>query len=90
MATTSIYVPPISSVAAANIYGQPQRSNSPAVGGRRKAAVPTKAAPVVVAPPTTSAPKVTGDIFYGYEDLSKMCAFLLPERTAVCERIEQQ
>ncbi|KAG8849919.1 hypothetical protein FRC20_002160 [Serendipita sp. 405] len=56
MASTSIYVsqPALSSVAAANIYGPPQRSNSPAVGGRRKAAVPTKAAPVVVAPPASS------------------------------------
>jgi hypothetical protein len=47
-----------------------QRCNSPAVGGRRKAAVPAKPAPVVVAQPT---PKVTGDLYYGYEDLSRMC-----------------
>jgi hypothetical protein len=33
-------------------------------------AVPAKAPPPVVAAPT---PKVTGDVFYGYEDLSKMC-----------------
>lgn len=32
--------------------------------------MPAKAPPVVVAAPT---PKVTGDVFYGYEDLSKMC-----------------
>ncbi|CAG7854827.1 SubName: Full=Uncharacterized protein {ECO:0000313/EMBL:CCA68718.1} [Serendipita indica DSM 11827] len=74
MASTSLYQPPISSVAAANIFGPPQRSNSPAVGGRRKvaasaAAVPAKPAPVVVAPTV----KATGDLFYGYEDLSKMC-----------------
>lgn len=32
--------------------------------------MPAKAPPVVVAAPT---PKITGDVFYGYEDLSKMC-----------------
>lgn len=34
-------------------------------------AAPVKAPPPVTAAPT---PKVTGDVFYGYEDLSKMCA----------------
>ena len=43
--------PPINN-ASNSIFGPPQRSNSPAVGGRRKVAVPAKQPPVVVAAPT--------------------------------------
>jgi len=71
MATVVHHVPAQSTIgSASSVFAPPQRSNSPAVGGRRRvAAPPVKVQPVVVAP----TPKISGDVFYGYEDLSKMC-----------------
>jgi hypothetical protein len=42
---------------ASNVFAPPQRSNSPAVGGRRRVAA---AAPAVKAPPVVVAPTVCG------------------------------